>query len=143
MNIRNIVVFFSMLSLALFSHCGETENRTEIPYAIVNESINLNNFDYQPLQFIGGFANIDAGVRGIILYRESQNVYRAFERNCPFQPFDACADVSVDPSSSLFMVDSCCTSTFDFRGFPTGGPASQSMLEYNVTLAGNFLEIRN
>ncbi|MBR9997456.1 MAG: hypothetical protein KFF73_00730, partial [Cyclobacteriaceae bacterium] len=101
---------------------------------------NLNNFAYTPLKNIGGFVYLNGGVRGIIVFRKSQDKYLAFERNCPFQPLDACALVKVN-ESTLFMVDPCCSSTFDFDGYPTGGPAELPMRQYRTYLDQNFLLI--
>ena len=110
----------------------------EIPSVYVNETINLSLFEYQNLQNVGGFVYIDAGVRGIILYRKSVNDYIAFERNCTYRPLDSCATVGVD-NSLLFMLDTCCNSTFDFEGNPTGGPAEWPLKRYYTFLDGSYL----
>ena len=109
---------------------------------IVNETINLTNQQYLNLQFVGGHVNIDGGVRGIIIYRASENEYRAFERNCSFEPLNTCARVEVD-GSGFFLVDPCCSSNFDWNGFPTGGPASLPLRQYLTLRQGDFLTITN
>jgi len=126
----------------LMGSCESSEPEDQIPVAIVNETINLTNQQYLNLQFDGGHVNIDGGVRGITIYRVSSNEYRAFERNCSFEPLNTCARVEVD-GSNLFFIDPCCTSTFDFNGFPTGGPASLPLRQYVTLLQGNFLTITN
>ena len=131
-----------LLVLLVMVACESSDPQDQIPPAIVNETINVTNQQYQNLQFVGGHVAIAGGVRGIIIYRASTNEYRAFERNCSFEPLNTCARVEVD-GSNLFMVDSCCTSTFDFHGFPTGGPASLPLREYLTLLDGNFLTITN
>jgi len=113
-----------------------------IPVVLVDETINLNNYQYQALGVVGGFVYLNAGVRGIIIYRSSANEYLAIERNCTFQPMDPCADVKVD-ESTLFLIDTCCNSTFDFNGFPTGGPATIPLRQYKATLNENYLTITN
>lgn len=97
------------------------------------ENNDLNTIGYK---YLGG----SAGVRGIIVYRESSSVYRAFERNCSYQPNSACATVDVHVST-LFMQDSCCGSTFNWVGHPTGGPAWRPLRQYVVFLDGNLLTI--
>lgn len=133
------LVLFGMVGL---SSCSDPMKEDGIPIVLVEETINLNNYQYQPLSYIGGFVYLNAGVRGIILYRSSVNDYLAIERNCTFQPLDPCADVSVD-TSTLFLLDSCCNSTFDFNGYPTGGPASLPLRLYETFLDGNYLTITN
>ena len=41
------------------------------------------------------------GVKGVIVVRQNASTYLAFERNCPYQPYDACALVSLDRNSRL------------------------------------------
>jgi len=122
--------------------CESSDPQEQIPAVIVNETINVTNLQYQNLQFVGGHVAIEGGVRGIIIYRASTTEYRAFERNCSFEPLNTCARVEVD-GSNFFMVDPCCSSTFDFQGFPTGGPASLPLRKYVTLLDGNFLTITN
>jgi hypothetical protein len=136
-----IASWFGVLCLLIVS-CESSQPEDQIPVAIVNETINLTNQQYLNLQFNGGHVNIDGGVRGILIYRASENEYRAFERNCSFEPLNTCARVEVD-GSNLFMIDPCCNSTFDFYGFPTGGPASLPLREYLTLLQGNMLTITN
>lgn len=87
-----------------------------------------------------GYQNISGGVRGIILYRLNSATYYAFERNCSFQPNDACATVEVD-ASGLYMKDTCCGSTFDFSGNATGAPAFRPLRKYATTTSGSIVTI--
>lgn len=101
--------------------------------------ITLSN--HPALSTNGGFILVnDGGVKGIILYRKNQSTYLAFERNCSFQPNEACATVDVH-SSTLFMQDTCCGSSFNFEGQPTGGPAWRPLQQYVTFLSGNTLTI--
>ena len=114
-----------------------------IPYAIVNEDILLTNLQYINLSNIGGYVYLnEAGYRGLIIYHEGNSVYRVFERACSLDPRSDCTPVEVD-ESTLFMKHTCCSSTFDFYGNPTGGPASVRLLQYDTYLDGNYLKIRN
>ena len=88
-----------------------------------------------------GYYELNAGVRGIILYRKDASTYLAYERNCSYRPNEACATVNVDPSG-LFMTDPCCNSSFDFSdGHPTGGPAWSSLRRYKVFLTAGTLTV--
>ncbi len=104
-------------------------------------TVNLNYPQYQRLKSDGGYAYIEGGMRGIILYRESENSIIAYERACPHHPSESCAEVQVD-MSSLFMIDRCCKSSFSFsNGSPTGGPAQRSLFQYHTELNGMILKI--
>jgi len=93
----------------------------------------------------GGFRDISlaypsAGVRGIIVYRKNSTTYLAFEKNCSYQPNSACATVNVHVST-FFLEDPCCASTFNWDGFPSGGPAWQPLRQYVTILNGTVLTI--
>jgi hypothetical protein len=137
---KAVLLILVLISGSLGYRCNEDPFLDEIPPVFVDETINLNNFEYSDLNQVGGFVYIQGGVRGIIIYRQSIDRYLAFERNCPYRPLDDCALVGVD-KSTLFMIDSCCSSTFDFDGNPTGGPASIPLRQYTTFLDQNFLII--
>jgi len=105
-------------------------------------TINLSYPQYQRLRLDGGYAYIEgAGLRGIILYREGENSFRAYERACPHHAEEDCAVVQVD-GSSLYLIDRCCKSTFNFSdGQPTGGPAQRPLLQYRIEITGTTLKI--
>ena len=105
-------------------------------------TINLNYPQYQRLKLDGGFVYVDGGgLKGIILYRASETSYLAYERACPHHPGAACAIVQVD-GSTLFMIDRCCNSSFNFSdGQVTGGPAERPLIQYRVDQEGNVLKI--
>lgn len=128
-----------LLAICLLSGCTPDELESPIPYVFVNVEINVNQLQYDDLR-TKGFVYLPGGVRGMIVYAEIDGTYKAFDRNCPFQPQDTCAVVDVDPSG-FFMVDDCCSSTFDFNGIPTGGPARDRMREYYTRMEGNILII--
>lgn len=130
--------------------CGSKNNAQPlIPNVPVNLSLNLTNQEYVNLRFDNGAVMLPAngpagtgGVKGVIVVRQNAGSYLAFERNCPFQPYDACALVSVD-RSRLFLRDSCCNSQFDLRGQITGGPSPLPLKQYSASLQGNLLSITN
>lgn len=100
-------------------------------------NINLNFPQYQRLKLDGGYVYVDdGGMSGIILYRESETNYIAYERRCSV---DDDTPVTVD-GSGLFM--NGCGSTFGFSdGYPTSGPARQPLLKYRTSLSGTTLTI--
>ncbi len=111
----------------------------KFPDIIINTSLPA----YSLLQIDGGHivipdGTIDAGIRGIIVYRENSTTFRAFEQNCSFQPNDACANVE---AFSIYMQDSCCGSIFNYDGDPTGGLAWRPLGQYEVRVNGNTLTI--
>ena len=141
------LAFFASFSLAA---CGsKDDNQPLIPYAPVNLSINITNQQYAALRNNNGAVTLpvkgpdgDGGVKGVIVVRQSAGVFLAFERNCPYQPYNACALVSLDRSRQ-FMRDSCCNSQFDLSGQITGGPTPRPLKQYSTSLQGALLSITN
>lgn len=130
------------LLLVLVCACNRDLSDDPIPEGFFPDiTINLNLPAYIQLKNDGGFVNIDGGVRGIILHRKNSITYLAYERNCSFHPNDACATVEVH-SSNLFMIDTCCGSSFSLDdGVPTGGPAWRPLRKYRTYLNGTELVI--
>ncbi len=123
--------------LGLFSDCSPDLTDDPIPIVFFE---NIDLFLPDADLMTQGFKYIGRGVRGIIVYRRTPTQFLAFERNCSYLPNSACATVDVH-SSSLFMQDVCCSSTFNWEGNPTGGPAWRSLRQYAVFLNGNMLTI--
>ena len=144
-----LTIHFSLLTV--LAACGsKNDEQPLIPYAPVNLSLNITNQQYAELRKDNGAVALpvrspagDGGVKGVIVVRQSAGVFLAFERNCPYQPFNACALVSLDRNSRLFMRDSCCNSQFDLRGQITGGPTSRPLKQYSTSLQGTLLNVTN
>ena len=134
---------FLLLTVTSLHSCSPDLSDDPIPHDSFSPvTINLNLPSYTSLYTDGGWVYYDdVGVRGIIIYRQDASTYLAFERNCSYQPNNACATVNVH-SSNLYLFDVCCNSTFDFSdGSPTGGPAWRPLLQYETILSGSELTI--
>ena len=136
-------LLFVFIALSAFG-CGKDDDDVYdlIPNVFVREQINVMDLRYPDLRNDNGFAYIPGGVKGIIVFRQNSATYLAFERNCPFQPYDSCATVHMDPSK-FFFADLCCGSQFNLSGQPIGGPARFSLKKYSTSLSGNTLTINN
>ena len=149
--LRRVLLLIVCCSLLVASACGsKNDDQPLIPYGPVNLSLNITNQQYAALRMDNGAVTLsvkgpagDGGVKGVIVVRQSQGVFLAFERNCPYRPYDACALVSLDRNSYLFMRDSCCNSQFDLRGQIAGGPTSRPLKQYSTSLQGTLLNITN
>ena len=130
------------LVFCLSAVCGYSQADEPIPFANFSEiTINLTFPQYGMLKSDGGYAEIDGGVRGIIVYRLDATTFIAYERNCPYRATEACARVDVD-ISKIFLIDRCCGSTFGFAdGYVTGGPARYSLRRYRTQVSGSTLTI--
>lgn len=131
----------SFILLSTLITCSPDLTDDPIPPATFADIfINLSLPENVVLNTDGGSKYVGGGVRGIVVHRVNSSTYRAFERNCSYQPNNACATVDVH-ISTLFMEDSCCGSTFNFNGDPSGGPAWRPLRQYQTILNGNELTI--
>ncbi len=127
--------------LLLVISCDSDMRDDPIPYQHFNDIfINLSLPAYASLSSDGGYVYVNSGgVRGIILYRKNSSTYMAYERNCTFQPSDACATVD---AQIVDMKDVCCGSAFSYEtGHPTSGPAWRPLQQYRTSLSGTTLTI--
>jgi hypothetical protein len=126
---------FSFRLLAVLTLAISFQSNAQVSFPPV--TINLNYPQYQRLKLDGGYQYIDdAGLQGVILYRETETTYIAFERKCSVNDD---APVSVD-GSGLFMKG--CNSTYSFsEGYPTSGQTTQPLLKYRTSLTGQTLVI--
>ncbi len=141
-NIKRRLAIVIVAALPVLNGCEPELVDDPIPFLSFSPIVlNLNLPEYVKLRSDGGSMVIEGGIRGIILFRQSATTYQAYERNCSYQPNNACANVEID-LSALFMIDHCCSSTFDFvTGKPTGGPAWRPLQRYETILNGSELTI--
>jgi len=127
-----IICSLLLLALIIFPAAN---TQAQASFAPIN--INLSYPQYQRLKLDGGYQYIDdGGMQGIILYRQDETTYIAYERLCSLDGEPA---VSVD-GSGLFMKG--CGSTYSFSdGYPTGGSAIRPLMKYRTSLTGNTLVI--
>jgi len=138
---RISLILVLVLLMTTISGC-DPQLEDQIPYAFVEIDINLNDSEFFDLRLDGGYVYIfGEGVRGLILYRASEEEYRAFERNSPVDVLNACSTIDVD-ASGLFMIDYCHNILFDFNGVPISGVAPL-MRQYSTLLDRNWLYIRS
>ena len=144
MIIRTLKSLFAIVLISSLSGCTPDISDDAIPQIPFDDIVlELTLPSNQPLATNGGTIYIGGGVRGILVYRENESRYIAFERNCSYHPNDACATVNVD-QTKLFMVDPCCQSRFRFPdGTPTDGPAIRPLNRYVTDLDGTTLTIRS
>ena len=139
-----------LLLLAAAGCNSDNGTQPRIPYAPVNLALDLTNQQYRALRFDNGVVALPVrgpagtgGVKGVLIVRQNASSYLAFERDCPYQPDNACARVGFDTSPAPFLRDSCCGSQFSLQGQVTGGPAPRALVQYSTSLSGNLLTITN
>mgnify|MGYP006208826503 FL=1 len=115
-------LYIIIISILLFG-CTKTQDQN-IPLVRVDTTIYTNNPSFNAISVPGTWTYINGGSRGIIIYRVSNEEFRAFDRHCTYDSGNSCALVSVD-ATNITGVDECCGSTFILTdGSVTQGPAT-------------------
>jgi hypothetical protein len=136
-------LFFGMLFfLAIGVGCKKDKTDT-IPTTPVNFYIEPNSTMYLQLNIPGGWLYLTGGTRGILVYRITNDEFRAFDRACPNEPTNTNAYIKVE-SSNTTAIDSLCGSRFVLLdGSVIKGPATRGLLQYNAVYDGQYLHIYN
>jgi Rieske Fe-S protein len=140
-----LLVVIGFLLINILS-CSKDENMadTAIPNVEVNEKININDPLYNNLNNVGGFVYLNGGALGIILYRESPEVVRAYERTCTYDPTEVCSQLDVNVVTRQAADGDCCGSIFSLiSNIVVQGPATKPMLEYQTTFDGTYVTVTN
>lgn len=122
-----------------------------------------NTMQYHDLNTVSGWVYITSDVestsRGIIVYRQSDTEFLAFDRMPPNEP-DACTDSQGNTTrlvvDSPFVVDRCNNAYYNILNgqlivaepdmipdFPTDGTVVYPLIQYHTTYDGNKLTITN
>ncbi len=142
MNLKRIISYAPALAccLLLIQACKKDERESSVASEPVDFYLYLNEPANVDLNAIGGWKYLNAGTKGIIIYRVSTDDFTALERNCPYDPDKNCSLIEV--TSVPIAVDSCCGSKFSIvDGALINGPASQPMYRYQVVKNGDVLHV--
>lgn len=129
--------FILFLSLSVAS-CKKNKNYPvpSIPFDI---TINISLPSYNALQGVGGWAYVNGGSKGIIVYRRSFDEFIAFDRHSPADGGADCATPLTPNSDNFLQLDDICSgaqfSLYD--GSPISG-AEFGLRQYQVIWDGNF-----
>ena len=126
-----------MITFIIISSCGmnDDDNNSILPNTPVNFTLNLNLPLYQDLQFDSTSAFVaNQGIKGIIVYRFSENSILAWDAACPHLAPSACAAMSL---IGVKVVCPCDDSEFSILN---GSPLSETpfpMKQYRATYNSN------
>ncbi|PID92481.1 MAG: hypothetical protein CSA96_03155 [Bacteroidetes bacterium] len=140
--IKALLLLLVFMAQALIPMSCETNRGQIIPYVNVNIPL-LLYADLADLG-IGESKLIEGGYNGIVLYRESDLLFHAYDRTCTCYP-DHNKAVTENPSFfSVFECPECGSSFLLMNGaIPSEGPARYSLVEYRSSIQGDVLLIRN
>ena len=148
-----------LFSLQGCSNYPENPNRPTTPFSF---TINPNSLQYQELNVISGWiyltSEVESTSRGIIVYRQSETEFLAYDRLPPNYP-DACTDSQGNTTRLVvdfpFVVDKCNNAYYnilngqlivndDFDMIPSFPPdEAYPLIQYHTTYDGSKLTVYN
>ena len=136
-------IILALLLLGVISPSCESNRRQIIPYVQVHIDLDL----YAELGTLGIGSTMvipDEGYRGIVLYREDDMIFHAYDMTCTEYPEH---DAGVERDTVFDGVYTCpeCDSRFVIinGAYPDSGPAEFPLVEYRTSIQGNLLLITN
>ena len=130
------------LSAVIYPSC-ETNRGQIIPYVQIHVDLDL----YAELGTMGiGTTRVipNEGYRGIVLYREEDLFFHAYDMTCTEYPEHDRAVVGDTVFDGVFRCPKCDSRYVIINGaYPDSGPAEFPLVEYRTSVQGNLLLITN
>ena len=129
-----------IVTLSCFS-CGKSGD--VIPNVSVSFQAGINDPRLDALHSPGGAVIVNGyGIAGLIIYREADMTYAAYDRCSSYMPQKHCA-VNLD-NNSLTVTDPCSGAKFSLAdGSPVKAPATRSLKAYNVNVSNFEIFVSN
>lgn len=147
MKLRKISAqIFVLLVVGVFTlnSCDKNQQCRRIETGPVDITIYPNSTEYQDLSVVNGWLYLTgrAPSMGIIVFRNSQNSFKAYERTSPANPNNPDARLVVDEETEMFAYDSISDTRYLLTdGYPFGGNESCPLTEYYTSYDGFKLRI--
>lgn len=139
----NRLLIFCLFAIVLGYSC-EKNGDYPIPNVPVNLVLNLNLPAYQNLNNPGGWAYVNGGSKGIVVYRNFDN-FVALDRHTTVNPTDECSVAEVDSTNNFILLDPCSNSEYSITtGAVLKEPARWPLRQYFTSWDQAFvLQITN
>ena len=138
------IIIISVVLISSTWSCIEKTPHDAIPEVAVNLSLDVNSTMYIELNTIGGYVYLTGGYKGILVYRIAIDEFVAYDRACPFDPFEQTARIIMDPSGITCSDSTSCDSQFGILdGSVIRGPSTLPLKRYYTYYDGNTLTINN
>ncbi len=138
---RNLL--FLVLLFVILPSCKK--DKFVFPYVHIDIYAGL----YSDLANLGvgsfGFYFQNAGLNGLLIYRNYDDQYFVFDRSCTYEPNYDCA-VGKDTANVFLVKCPCCGSEYFIDqdvAYVFKGPAKYPLVQYNTQIEGSNLHITN
>jgi hypothetical protein len=139
-----VPIIFISLFLTLFSACNKSKNNP-VPNYSFDTTINIDFPSYSGLVGVGGWTYMNGGSRGVIIYRQSVDVFVAFDRHSPKDLHGDCPEpLTPDLNNFLQLNDSCSGATFSLYDGSVISGSEFGLRQYQTVWNGvNSLRVYN
>lgn len=137
-------MFKKLLVFTLFAtiiNCSSNENLENCIQSLpLNVNADLNNPNLINAQVPGGFANLNGGNKGILLFNKNGSDFVAFDKLCPASDCN-----SAMTFENRLLKCTCTENTYsvDFGGAPQTNGFQCPAIEYRVLKNGTSIRITN
>ena len=133
-----IKILFISLTLTLLGSGCNKQNNHPVPNIPFDVTIDFTLPSYSNLTGVGGYAYVNGGSRGIIVYRRGLNDFVAFDRHSPEDLDGSCPSaLTPDTSNYLLLNDVCNEAQFSlYDGSPVSG-SDFGLRSYQTQFDGN------
>ena len=136
-------LFLTLLLAAVITPSCESNRRQIIPYVQVHLDLDL----YAELGTLGiGTTMVipNEGYKGIVLYREDDMLFHAYDMTCTEYPEHDAGVVRDTIFDGVYTCPDCDSRYVIINGaYPDPGPAEFPLVEYQTRIQGNLLLITN
>lgn len=134
---------FCLLAVLAITYLSCGKGGSVVPNVAVSFQADINDPRLSALHSPGGAVIIQGyGVAGLIIYREPDMTYAAYDACSSYLPQNHCA-VTLD-NNSLTCTDPCSGSKFSLAdGSPVKAPATRSLKAYNVNVSNFEIFVSN
>jgi hypothetical protein len=134
------IVLFLVISIILVSASCNKNGTNPVPNIPFDITIDINLPSYSNLSGVGGWAYVNGGSRGIIVYRRAIDEFVAFDRHSPADPEGTCfLPLFPDNENFLQLNDTCNNATYSLYD---GSPITNSQFglrQYRTVFNGTDL----
>ncbi len=147
MKMKKIAIVLLLLCISLISCSSDDNNQNQNPYLVVplvSLSLNLNLPQYNDLNFPGGsFIVTNQGIKGIIVYCITDNLYTASELSDPNHSPNACSKMDVIGIIATCPCDDGNKNDIVTGQFTPPNNEKYPMLQYRAERNGDVVNIYN
>lgn len=140
-------IFLLIITVLIISCSKSDDKRERNPYLtdpLVSLNLNLNLPEYNPLRFPGNYVITNQGIKGIVVYCVSEDLYLAFDLTDPNHAPNNCSRMEMNG-----VIASCPCESDDNTYYITSGQhisepdTKYPMQQYRAERNGNSVIINN